>query len=69
MFGQRDHVRRYGWDYLDRIRRTGLSVDVIRLEDELSDSQIARYKLTNLEGFVEPIIVARTPAEARSHTA
>jgi SAM-dependent methyltransferase len=56
-FGQDDHVRRYGWDYVDRLRDAGLSVDVVRLEDELAEPDVGRYQLRNLEGFVEPIFL------------
>jgi SAM-dependent methyltransferase len=59
LYGQRDHVRRYGWDYVDRLRDAGLSPEVVRLEDELTVDDIARYQLTNPEGFVEPIFLAR----------
>jgi SAM-dependent methyltransferase len=56
-FGQDDHVRRYGWDYVDRLRDAGLSVEVVRLEDELPEPDVSRYQLRNLEGFVEPIFL------------
>jgi SAM-dependent methyltransferase len=58
LYGQRDHVRRYGWDYVDRLREAGLSPEVVRLEDDLTLDDISRYQLTNTEGFVEPIFLA-----------
>lgn len=57
-FGQEDHVRRYGWDYLERLRRAGLSVEVIRMETELPQDAVRRYQLRNVEGFVEPVFLA-----------
>jgi SAM-dependent methyltransferase len=56
-FGQKDHVRRYGWDYVDRIQDAGLVAEVVRLEDELSAADVERYRLKNIEGFVEPIFI------------
>jgi SAM-dependent methyltransferase len=56
-FGQDDHVRRYGWDYVDRLREAGFDVDVLRLDERLSDAEVERFRLKNLEGFVEPIFL------------
>lgn len=64
-FGQEDHVRRYGWDYVDRLADAGLSVEVVRLENELSASAIERYRLENPEGFVEPLFLATLPELGR----
>lgn len=38
-FGQEDHVRRYGPDYLERLRDTGFDVDVV-FADSLVDEQL-----------------------------
>jgi SAM-dependent methyltransferase len=57
-FGQEDHVRRYGMDYVDRLREAGLSVEVIRLEERLSEAEIERNRLNNTQGFVEPMFLA-----------
>ena len=56
-FGQEDHVRRYGWDYVDRIREAGLSVEVVRLEKELPGRDVEGHRLRNVEGVVEPIFI------------
>jgi SAM-dependent methyltransferase len=56
-FGQDDHVRRYGWDYVDRLRDAGFAVDVVRLEEDMPAPEIERHRLRNLEGFVEPIFL------------
>jgi SAM-dependent methyltransferase len=57
-FGQADHVRRYGWDYVDRLRETGLRVDVERPETILGPALVERYRLRKY-GEVEPIFLAR----------
>jgi SAM-dependent methyltransferase len=56
-FGQRDHVRRYGWDYLDRLRDAGFSTEVVRLENDLPRQAIDRYQLRNQRGSVEPLFL------------
>jgi SAM-dependent methyltransferase len=58
-FGQADHVRRYGWDYVDRLREAGFEVEVLRLEEQLSPRAVERHRLRNPEGFVEPIFFVR----------
>ena len=55
-FGQIDHVRLYGWDYVDRLEAAGLDVQVIR--DEHGAGAIRRYALHNRQGFVEPLFLA-----------
>jgi SAM-dependent methyltransferase len=57
-FGQDDHVRRYGWDYVDRLRETGLLVDVELPETVVGEKLVARYRLRKF-GEVEPLFLAR----------
>jgi SAM-dependent methyltransferase len=57
-FGQWDHVRRYGWDYVDRLRAAAFAVDVVRLERELDEGVVERCRLRKY-GEVEPIFVCR----------
>ncbi len=57
-FGQYDHVRRYGWDYVDRLEEAGLAVEVERPETALGDDLVARHRLRKY-GAVEPIFVCR----------
>jgi SAM-dependent methyltransferase len=59
-FGQHDHVRRYGWDYVNRLREAGFAVEVERPEEHLPERVIARYRLRKF-GDVEPIFVCRRP--------
>lgn len=57
-YGQDDHVRRYGPDYLGRLRQAGFDVDVVRLEEDLSADRIAFHRLRAPDGF-EPTILVR----------
>jgi SAM-dependent methyltransferase len=62
-FGQADHVRRYGWDYLDRLRASGLEVEVIDMRTTLEPADVERYGLQKM-GEIEPLFLARKPAVA-----
>jgi SAM-dependent methyltransferase len=55
-FGQSDHVRRYGWDYVDRLKDAGFFVEVVRPEAHLSEAQVTRHRLRKF-GEVEPIFL------------
>jgi len=46
VFGQADHVRRYGLDYFDRLREAGFSVETIRVSDVASSEEAVRMGLT-----------------------
>lgn len=45
LFGQDDHVRRYGPDYSDRLREAGFAVDEIQVADLAPASAIERERL------------------------
>jgi predicted SAM-dependent methyltransferase len=45
VFGQRDHVRIYGKDYPDRLRKAGFRVDEDRYVMELDKEKVVRYAL------------------------
>jgi len=47
LFGQKDHVRRYGPDYIHRLRDSGFSVDVISVADLMISSDAERMGLAN----------------------
>jgi ubiquinone/menaquinone biosynthesis C-methylase UbiE len=49
LFGQSDHVRRYGPDYADRLAAAGFSVLVDGFVRKLSDQEISRFGLTQSE--------------------
>ena len=44
-YGQEDHVRLYGRDYLDRLKSVGFKVKVIDFASELEVSKVERYSL------------------------
>jgi SAM-dependent methyltransferase len=50
-FGQHDHVRRYGADFVDRLRGAGFTVDVIRPADISSRDEHRRYTLPERESI------------------
>lgn len=52
LFGQEDHVRIYGNDFIDRLNAAGFDVRVIRSSDFLSPAEIARFNLTTHSGDV-----------------
>jgi SAM-dependent methyltransferase len=54
-FGEEDHVRRYGRDYLQRLREAGFEVELHRLNDAQLGS---RYRIDNRD----PLVVARKPS-------
>ena len=45
IFGQRDHVRKYGNDYAQRLRKSGLSIEENSLVKEYSQEKIDRFAL------------------------
>jgi ubiquinone/menaquinone biosynthesis C-methylase UbiE len=55
-FGQHDHVRRYGWDYVGRLEEAGLSVVVERQETEIPPEIVEQCRLRKF-GEVEPIFI------------
>jgi len=65
LHGQHDHVRTYGWDYLDRLRESGLETEVLRLDEVLTEETIRTCRLLKF-GVVDPIFIARPlPVPAR----
>jgi SAM-dependent methyltransferase len=49
VFGQEDHVRRYGRDYKDRLQRAGFTVRLDNYVKELEDDKIKKYDLPKNE--------------------
>lgn len=52
VFGQGDHVRRYGADYVDRLRESGFNVKVSYASDLLQDAEIEKMGLTLASGEI-----------------
>jgi SAM-dependent methyltransferase len=48
-FGQSDHVRVYGRDYLERLRRAGFRVSEERLAAEMSRAELEKYGINDQE--------------------
>jgi SAM-dependent methyltransferase len=51
-FGQEDHVRRYGPDYVDRLREAGFEVEVTLPSDFLTADEIVRMGITPAAGEI-----------------
>ncbi len=49
LFGQADHVRRYGKDYANRIRQSRMEVIEDRFASSLDESLVARYSIARNE--------------------
>jgi SAM-dependent methyltransferase len=56
-YGQVDHVRLYGWDYVDRLEDAGFVVQVERPEDLFDAETIERCRLKKF-GELEPLFFA-----------
>ncbi|TNJ44633.1 methyltransferase domain-containing protein [Tamlana fucoidanivorans] len=54
IFGQYDHVRIYGRDYFDKLRRIGFKVDEVDYTKQLPDAEIATYCLA--KGEIIPVV-------------
>ncbi|WP_420602535.1 class I SAM-dependent methyltransferase [Flagellimonas sp.] len=54
IFGQYDHVRIYGRDYFDKLRRIGFRVEEIDYSQKLSAKTIEKYRLA--KGEIIPLV-------------
>ena len=54
IFGQYDHVRIYGRDYFDKLRRIGFKVEEVDYTSQLSNEDIDKYRLAN--GEIIPVV-------------
>lgn len=52
LFGQEDHVRQYGPDYVDRLREAGFEVSTTRVPDLVSPEDAGRMALTSAAGDI-----------------
>ncbi len=52
LFGNEDQVRRYGPDFVDRLKDAGFTVKIIAKSDFLEDDEIQRMKLTRNTGEI-----------------
>ena len=51
-FGQEDHLRRYGPDYVDRLRDAGFTVKIIKVSDIVDDKKAEKMGLTAASGEI-----------------
>ena len=51
-FGQEDHVRRYGLDYVERLRDSGFTVEIIKVGDLANNDEAIRMGLTPASGEI-----------------
>lgn len=54
IFGQYDHVRIYGKDYFDKLRRVGFQVDEVDYSSTFSEEEITKYCLA--KGEIIPVV-------------
>ena len=47
VFGQEDHVRIYGYDFINRLKESGFQVTVIKKSDVLTSEEDQRYSTTS----------------------
>ena len=52
VFGQKDHVRKYGPDYVDRLTDAGFKVDVTEVNDLVQGDEAVRMGLTHASGEI-----------------
>lgn len=52
VFGQADHVRCYGLDYIDRLRDAGFFVEVFKIRDIVCDNEAKKMRLTDDSGEI-----------------
>jgi len=52
VFGQEDHVRRYGPDFVDRLRDAGFTVKITEKSHFLEDDEIQLMRLTHATGEI-----------------
>jgi len=52
VFGQEDHVRRYGPDYVDRLREAGFTVEITGINGSANDKEAVEMGLTAETGMI-----------------
>jgi len=54
-FGQYDHVRIYGKDYFDRLRKVGFKVEEVNYSKTIANELVDKYRLT--KGEILPVCI------------
>jgi SAM-dependent methyltransferase len=52
VFGQEDHVRRYGTDYASRLREAGFTVEIVKQDDLVNPDEATKMGLTPVSGEI-----------------
>lgn len=52
LYGQHDHVRSYGADYVDRLKEAGFAVDVVAVRDLATEEEAVRMNLSAAAGEI-----------------
>jgi SAM-dependent methyltransferase len=52
IFGQQDHVRRYGPDYVDRLREAGFNVEIFKVNDLVQGGDVEKMGLNSSSGEI-----------------
>ncbi|MEN8130798.1 MAG: methyltransferase domain-containing protein [Pseudomonadota bacterium] len=52
VFGQEDHVRKYGLDYVDRLREAGFHVELNKANDLVQNNQAVEMGITHASGEI-----------------
>jgi SAM-dependent methyltransferase len=52
VFGHKDHVRRYGPDYIDRLREAGFNVEIFKVDDLVRSEDAHLMGLTHASGEI-----------------
>jgi SAM-dependent methyltransferase len=59
LFGQQDHLRRYGADFLDRLTESRFTVSVVYVSDLFSKTKIKKMGLSGIDEKKMPVYVCR----------
>jgi len=66
-FGQWDHVRKYGHDYVDRLRESGFNVQIARVDDLARSDDVVAMGLATSAGAIYHCTKSPPLAEKRAH--
>ena len=66
LFGQDDHVRQYGRDFVNRLESAGFSVEVYNSASDFSPEEVVRYGLGAETAITEDIFICTKDSRSRS---
>lgn len=53
-FGQADHIRRYGWDFFDRLRAAGFAAEAVDIRALTTEDERTRFGLSTALPWMDP---------------